>query len=257
MTTLSPSTSFDSRTHYRRPSVLTLTSVQLRSLASTRSTVTLVAVAALVAGATGGGQTLTPGPHTFGDVAGMALLMTPYFLVALGALLLTSEYTHRTVLTTYALVPRRGWVLAAKEVAVTTVAVVAAVLGLVAAGLIGVVVPLLGIEPLTWSLAGTRFAVLAAGLVMAALIGLAWGMTTGSVAIALAVYLVWPMVATLIGGYSTDAAGVLAWVRPDALYGLMHEVTGTTVAQTVVSILLWIVVPALIGYVRLTKAEVR
>lgn len=239
------------------PSLLTLTRVEFRKLLDTRGLVGTLAVAALLAGATGGGETLRRTATTFGDVAGMALLFGPYFLMALGALLVTSEQRHRTSSTAFALVPRRGRVLAAKAVAIVVLALVAAGLGLLAGTLISAVVPALGIASVSWSFDAGTFAVLVLGLVAAALIGWAMGMATGSLAIALAAYLIWPMVSSLIGSVSPEAAHVLAWLRPEALYTLRDGLTSTTLGQTATSLALWIVLPAVIGWMRLTKGEVR
>lgn len=240
-----------------RPSMPTLIGVQLRSLFTTRGLVATFGAAALLAGATGGGQTLREGTSTFGDVTAMALFTAPYFLLAFGAVLVVSEYTHRTAVGTFALVPHRGRVLAAKAGAVVVLSLVAAALGLVAAAMIGAVAPLLGLAPIEWSVDVAQFGLTTLGLLSAGLIGWSMGMATGSVAITLAAYLIWPMVSALIGSFSEQATAVLDWIRPDALMGLSSGVTAISLGQTAVSLTCWIVVPTVIGLVRLTKGEVR
>lgn len=238
-------------------SLTTLVGVELRKLLDTRAVLATVVVAALLAGATGGGQTLRGDSTTFGDITQMALLFAPYFLVALGATLVAGEYNHRTALTTFALVPRRGRILAAKAGAIVTLSLVVAVLGLVAGVLISAVAGWAGLTSVSWSIDVPRFVVLVAGIVIAALIGWAIGMATGSTVIALAAYLVWPMVSTMIGSFSDEAARVLAWLRPDAVFSLAEGITATTAGQTATSLALWILLPAALGWARLTKGEVR
>lgn len=239
------------------PSLPRLMSVELRKLLDTRPLIVTLVIAALLAGATAVGQTLRPGTHTLGDVVGAALLFAPYFLVGLAATLVTSEYAHRTALATYALTPRRGRFLAAKALAATSLAVVTAVLALLGAAVVTAIVPLSGIAPVSWSLDATRVGVLVAGLVVAALIGWAVAMATGSLAVTLAVYLVWPMVSTLLGTFSPDATRILDWLRPDAVFGLSAGITPLAAGQTAASLLLWVVLPAVLGLARLTKGEVR
>lgn len=239
------------------PSLLTLIRVESRKLVDTRRMIAALAAAALFAGATGGGQTLRPGTSTLGDVATMALLFTPYFLVAFVAGLVTSEYGHRTSLSTFALTPRRGRVFAAKGATMILLALVASTLGLIAGVLISAVVPMLGIAPVAWSLDAGGFAVVVGLQLTAALIGWALGMATGSLAITLAAYLIFPMVSSLVSGLSPDAARVLDWLRPDTISTLADGITATSVGQTATSVMLWIVVPAVIGWARLAKGEVR
>ncbi|GMA41893.1 hypothetical protein [Mobilicoccus caccae] len=234
-----------------------LTGVELRKLIDTRPLIVALVAACLAAGATGGGSILSSGPAGFGDVTRMALLFVPYFLVGIGAALVTSENTHRTALTTFAIVPRRGRVLLAKAAAMGVLGVVAAVLALAAGTLICSVAPLLGLGPVSWEIDWSAFAVLTAGLVVSALVGWALGMATGSTAITLAVFLVFPMVATAVGSFAPAAAQVLGWLRPDTVYDLAGRIDAAVIGRTATGLLLWLVTPAVIGWMRLTRGEVR
>lgn len=239
------------------PSLTTLVGVELRTFLDTRSTIATLALAALTGVVVGGAQTLRPGTSTLGEVVGMVLLFAPYVLVGLGAALVTGEYRHRTTLGTFARVPRRGRVLAAKAGAAVVLALCTALLASVAGALIGAAVPMAGIPAIDWALDGSQVLLTSAGLISAALIGWALGMATGSLAITLAAFLIWPLVTTLVSGFSPAAGRLMDWTSPDALYALADGVTATTVGQSLTSLTLWIVLPAVVGWIRLTKGEVR
>lgn len=234
-----------------------LTGVELRKLIDSAPMIVAIVSACLIAGATGGAGVLADDAPTVGDVSRMALLFVPYFLVGLGASLVTSEATHRTALTTFAMVPRRGRVLAAKGAAMGVLGAVAAALGLLAGTLICAVAPLLGLGAVSWEIDWSGVAVLAAGMVVSALIGWALGMATGSTAITLAAYLVFPMVATALGAFAPAVAQVVEWFRPDTLYELAGGMDTAVLARTATGLLVWLVAPAVIGWVRLTRGEVR
>lgn len=53
-------------------------------------------------------------PITYGDFVGAAAFVTSIFLPVLGIMLVTSEWSQRTAMVTFALEPRRGLVIAAK-----------------------------------------------------------------------------------------------------------------------------------------------
>lgn len=248
-----------------RPSLGRLVGVELRKLVDTRAGIATLAVATLLAGATAAGQTLRGLPTSVLDVALMALLFAPYFLVGIAAALVTGEYTHGSALGTYALVPRRSRVLRAKAVAVVVLAVCVGVAAAAGGALVSAVAPALGAGPVSWDVAapdgaggaGLRAVVGLAGLVVAPLIGWALAMATRSLAVTLALFLVWPMVATLVGGLSPAAARVLEWTRPDTIYALSDGVTSVAAGRTVTGLLLWLVLPAVVGLVRLTREEIR
>ena len=107
-----------------RPSAARLTAVELRKLVNTRSGfwvmlgVAAVTVAlALVNGLANGGRDATY-THVFHDT----LLPAAYLLPLLGVLAICGEWTQRTTLTTFTLVPVRPRVLLAKALACLLVA---------------------------------------------------------------------------------------------------------------------------------------
>lgn len=124
------------------PSLPRLVVLEARKSVSTRSGRFLTAASALVAPAA---MTLAAvaSKEAVGDVTGpiaIAGLLTGYVLISLGVLSTAGEWTHRSIQTTYLVVPQRGRVLAAKVMAVALLgAVLAVVAALLSAGILAVV----------------------------------------------------------------------------------------------------------------------
>jgi hypothetical protein len=122
------------RTQARRtgPSLLTMTGLEIRKSLTTRSGKAVAAIALLI----GPGGVLLAGVAGDGTApAALALgfvgMMTGLVLLALGVLSTAGEWSHRSVQTTFLLVPQRGRVLAAK---VAAMGVIGTVIGAVGAG---------------------------------------------------------------------------------------------------------------------------
>ncbi len=111
------------------PSFPALTGIEIRKFLSTRSGKAVAAASVLFAPAAVGmlsmsGDQLDAASGPIGALG----LVTALLLVVLGVLSTAGEWSHRTVQTTFLLVPRRGRVVAAKVVAVALMgAVIAAV----------------------------------------------------------------------------------------------------------------------------------
>ncbi|WP_040338961.1 hypothetical protein [Candidatus Blastococcus massiliensis] len=147
----------DSSVEVRRtgPSRTTLIGLEMRKSLSHRSGKAFALSAALLGPI---GVALAATDATFGWVAGpigMVGSMTGLVLVALGVVSTAGEWTHRTVQTTFLLVPDRGRVLVAKSVAV---AVLGAALAAVAAVLSLAIVAAVGADGLSWDGAGQAMA---------------------------------------------------------------------------------------------------
>ena len=150
-----------------------LVGIELRKSLSTRSGRTLAVVAAVLAPVITAVLALTSDDDlgaAAGPVGAMGLV-TVLVLLSLGVLSTAGEWTHRTVQTTFLLVPRRGRVLAAKAVAAALLgAVVAAVSTAATVGVLAVA----PVGDLSWDgvplafgvvvAAGAAFAVIGAGI---------------------------------------------------------------------------------------------
>jgi hypothetical protein len=241
----------------RRPSLVQLTAVELRKTLDTRAGRWLLGVMGVLAAA-GLAYRLwhaPDGPITFEDFNSTALFPVQLLLPVLGVLALTSEWTQRTALTTFTLVPQRGRVVTAKlaaalvvTAAVVLVVAVVSALGAAAAGLgTG--------DPVHWGDVGDVLGGAAAGAALSMLAGAGFGALLQQTPAALAMYFVAP---ALVG---TAARAMLhegaEWVDVSGALGRVFalDLTGA-VAPTLVALGLWIVLPLAAGTVRTLRREV-
>jgi ABC-2 type transport system permease protein len=242
----------------RRPPLARLTIVELRKMVDTRSgfwvTVGVAAVTVIFAFVNGldhGGR-----DATYIQVFHDAAQPSAYLLPLLGVLLVCSEWTQRTNLTTFTLVPARERVIAAKVTAglvislaallmtVTVALIVTATLGHAASG------------------AGTLpVSVIAQGWVNSAgwmLIGLAFGIALLTSTPAIVAYLLLPPAA----GGALDAlhslSGIAPWVSVTRSFPLLtlQPLNATQWGHVATTLALWIGVPFLLGLRRVRSGDI-
>jgi ABC-2 type transport system permease protein len=256
-TTLAAPIPADTAGVHKRPGLGRLVAVELRKIVDTRAGFWLqfatVAIAALVVIVR-----LTVGDaadHTFASVLTVALKPAAVLLPIAGILLVTSEWSQRTGMVTFALVPVRSRVLAAKLVAslVLAVAMLAVSVGIAAAG---VFVASPGIDG-TWSDAPTLIAQSAVYLTTGIVTGVAFGMVLLASAPAIVALFALPIAWTAVVSLSFFA-GVAPWVDTRLALGPMpEEVLSTTQwAHAGTALAIWMLLPLLIGIWRITRREV-
>jgi hypothetical protein len=179
----------------------------------------------------------------------------------------TSEWSQRTGLVTFALVPGRMQVLLAKLVTVLLLAVativVAVVMGVATLAIRGV----LGDSPVDWSIDGSALAWTMAVQVLYFLMAFGLGLVVLSTPAAIAIfYVVAMLLPIMVYGPLFFAFSwgqdVIPWIDlgfattplTDPAGGF--EVTGTTYAQTAFTTLLWVVAPLVGGFARVARAEI-
>ena len=242
---------------HARPGLGRLVAVELRKMVDTRAgfwlqvamvalTVVVVVVRLLVGDAA---------DHTFQSVLDVGLQPSAVLLPVLGILLVTSEWSQRTGLITFALVPVRSRVLGAKLIAslLLATAMLAISVAVVAAG---VFVSSPGVEA-TWSdavpLIGQSAVCLTAGMG----VGVALGAILLAPTPAIAVLLVLPTAlwAVLSLPVFSDVA---PWVDRARALGQVTEyvMSATQWAHVGSSLVIWMVLPLLIGARRITRCEV-
>lgn len=245
------------RPDHVRPGLVRLTGVELRKMVDTRAGLwlllttaglTLLGVA-IVAFA---GEAVD---RRFANTLEVALAPSGILLPIVGILLISSEWTQRTALTTFALVPQRGRVLAAKLGAGIVLAVAAFLLCLAVAA---VTVALAGPEEDAWSIP--------AGLLLQDLLALATGMATGigfgaallASAPAIVLYFALPMAYAILGAFSFFEK-IAAWTsQADALAPMTSELlSGDQWARALTALLVWMVLPLAIGAWRVARAELK
>jgi hypothetical protein len=242
-----------------RPSLLRLIGAELRKLVDTRAGLWLlvtVAVATIGVVATAIGVA-DAGETNLADLFGLSMIPAAVLLPVLGILSVTSEWSQRTALTTFALVPLRHRVAVAKIGAGVVAAVAAVATGLVTAALGMLVAEAFG-STAGWSLPSYAIphAVLLQGL--SVLMGLGFGMLLLNSPLAIVMYFVLPTVWSVLGGLIRRLDAVSQWLDTSrTMEPLMAEqLSGGDWARLGVSALAWIGVPLAVGLVRMLRHEV-
>jgi hypothetical protein len=187
------------------PSAATLVGIEIRKTLSTRSGVGLAATAAVLPavatlGASADGAQLGSALVPIGSTGVLVALL----LLALGVLSSAGEWTHRTVQTTFLVVPQRTRVLAAKAAAAAVLGVAVAA---VAASASAAVLWLAAGDTIGWDGAGRAVAAVVAGGAALAVAGVGIGAAVGNVPAALTgVYLAVLGVIPLLGTVRPEIA---------------------------------------------------
>jgi ABC-2 type transport system permease protein len=186
------------------------------------------------------------------DLFALAVTPASVLLPVIGILLVSSEWSQRTALITFTLVPRRMRVLAAKLAAAVVLAavvlVLAIVIALVATAAIG------GEGSLTLVVALQICLVTVCGL----LTGVAFGAALLNSAPAIVLYFALPLIWGIVGSFDTFA-GAADWLDTTQTTAPMMErsLSGEEWAQFGTSMLLWLALPLAIGIYRIAKGEIR
>ena len=240
---------------FTRPSLPRLSAVELRKMADTRAGFWLLLIVGLLAA---GIVTITTifgnaEDHNLAPLFQGALWVASVLLPVLGILAVTSEWSQRTALTTFSLVPGRERIIAAKIVAGTALALVAVVVCLLAAAIGNLFVG--G----SWSLGlsglgtGTLFEVL--GM----LGGIAFGLAFLSSPLAIVLYFALPTVWAILGESISALDKPAQWLDTSrSMQPLVdNTMAGGDWARLATSVALWIGVPLVIGLLRLRRSELK
>jgi ABC-2 type transport system permease protein len=242
---------------HARPGLGRLVAVELRKMVNTRAgfwlqvaNVAITVVAVIVRSVVGDAA-----DHTFASILNVGVKPAAFLLPVAGILLVTSEWSQRTGMITFALVPVRSRVLGAKLIAslVLAVGMLVMAVGVVAAG---VLVASPGVDG-TWSDLAPLIAQSAVYLTAGMLTGVAFGavlLASAPAIVALfALPIAWTAVASL--SFFADAA---PWLDTRLALGpLPQEVLSTTQwAHAGTALALWMLLPLLIGIWRITRREV-
>jgi hypothetical protein len=193
--------------------------------------------------------------HTFQSVLDAGLQPAAILLPVLGILLVTSEWSQRTGLITFTLVPVRSRIFGAKLIAslLPAVAMFATSVAIVA---IGVLVSSPGVEG-TWSGAAPLVGQSAVYLTTMMLVGLGFGAILLAAAPAIVLLFALPMAWMAVVSLSVFS-DIAPWVDNASALGQMTlgVMDATQWAHAGTSLTLWMVLPLLIGAWRITQSEV-
>ena len=244
-----------------------LVQVELRKAVNTLASFWLVAAIAVLIVIVEGGLLLVvllqDGESTAGDFAFFAGYITAVVLPVLAIMLVTSEWTQRTAMVTFALEPRRGRVLLAKYltgIVLTLVAVlVAVVVGLACALVCQVVQPDLTSFELGGRFLGgfviTQVLAMSLGFALACLL-----LNTPAAIVVFVAYRVIPVSVFGVLAVNFEAfAEVRPWIDFEYAQGPLYDlsVSGAEWGQLLTAGALWLGLPLALGVQRILRAEVK
>ena len=246
-----------SRDRSSRPGLTRLAGVELRKMVDTRAgfwvqlgVLGLMVTFAILSAVIGKTE-----DHTMHGILVAAAWPAYALLPVVGILLVSSEWSQRTTLITFALVPQRSRVLVAK---LSAAVVLACTSFLVALGIAALVTAISspGI-PGTWSLSGVVLGQTLVLLVAAMVMGLGYGAMLLSSAPAIVLSFVLPL------GWSALASihalnGTARWLDGSKSFAPLvdHAMNTTEWARVGTTLAVWLLVPLTIGLWRIRRSEV-
>ncbi|OMQ15937.1 hypothetical protein A7K94_0206005 [Modestobacter sp. VKM Ac-2676] len=241
------------------PSLATLVRVELRKSYDTRAGRWLLIVIGLAVVAVLALALLVPDiPKSFADHLEFTQLPMSILLPVLGILLVTSEWSQRTAMTTFTLVPRRSRVLVAKMLAGAVLALLGVAVATLASALTTVLTPVFTDVATDWNVGGVLLGQVLVVQVVSVLAGIAFGMLLLSSPLAIVTFFVLPTVFTILVG----VVPALDWVRDWLDLGttsmrLFQEgLDAQDWAQFGTSVALWVALPMVLGWIRIQRSEI-
>jgi ABC-2 type transport system permease protein len=184
-------------------------------------------------------------------------------LPIIAALSVTSEWSQRSGLTTFTLVPHRGRVIRAKMV--VSIAIGAVSIGVaLAIGALGNLLGagIAGIDPV-WDISASQIATLILANVLNLLIGFMLGVlirnSPGAIVGFVVYSFVLPTLSMVLGNFQHWWETARPWLDFNWAQGELYDgsLTGTEWAQLGVSGLIWLVLPLTVGLVLVMRSEVK
>jgi ABC-2 type transport system permease protein len=242
-----------------------IVSTELRKMFDTRSgfwlmasigILGLIATLAVIAFSSDAGMTYS----AFATAIGYPMTVV---LPIIAILSVTSEWSQRSGLTTFTLVPHRGRVISAKAIACVGVAVGTIPLAFVVGALGNIVgTRIAGIEPV-WNLTATNMATIVLANVLGLLVGFMLGVLIRTSAGAIVAYFVYsfllPTLSVLLAGSQAWFRHLQPWIDFKFAQGTLIDgsVTSQQWEHLAVTSLIWLLVPLTLGLVVVTRAEVK
>ena len=224
-----------------------------------------MAILALVVLATAVGVLFYPeASQGYVDMLSLGGGILGYFLPVLMILLVTSEWSQRTGLATFTLEPRRSRVVSAKLLAGLGISVGALLIGLIIAAAGTALSPVNG-GSAQWGLGlGELWSFVFTSLI-GVFVGFALAMLVRNSAAAIVGYFVYtlilPTVAAVLSQLIDGVDKIAPWVEFNTAQAPLvmgdYSATGAQWAQILVSGTVWLIVPIVIGVMRLVRAEVK
>ncbi|RNI17941.1 ABC transporter permease [Flexivirga caeni] len=202
---------------------------------------------------------LAPKELTFNKLVDFSSTPEKLLLPALGILSVTSEWSQRTGLVTFTLVPRRRRVLLAKCVAVLALGIAATAVMFAACAVGNVLGATLRAGNGSWSFGLSGFGGITLVMLIGLMEGTAFGMALLVTPAAVVVFYVLPNVWSAVFSTVPGLKSAEAWVDLSQATGNFYndKMTGTGMLQLLVAFAIWVAVPGVIGVWRVGRTEVK
>ncbi|MBF4770501.1 ABC transporter permease subunit [Nocardioides agariphilus] len=242
-----------------------IATTELRKMLDTRSGFWTMASIALVSLATTGLVILFAdrGDLTYSTFAAAIGVPMSLILPIIAILSVTAEWSQRSGLTTFALVPHRGRVITGKLMAALAVAIVGTPVAF-AIGALGNLggAAIAGVSPV-WDLTLTHLLTIELANVLGMLVGFMLGVVVRGSAGALVAYFIYqfllPTLGLILAAKQAWFSDLQPWVDFDFATGALLEgsVTAQQWLQLAITGLIWLVVPLAVGLRLVVRAEVK
>lgn len=196
---------------------------------------------------------------TYDNFTGFAGIPQGILLPVLGILVVTSEWSQRTGLVTFTLVPSRARVLVAKLVATVIMGIIALVIAFSAAALGNLLAMAFRGTDSSWTFGAEGFLDINVGQLQGLIQGVAFGMLLLNSAAAIVTYFALPIAWSLLFNLVASLRDIAPWVdlgtAQQPLFA--HHMTAENWAQLAVTTLVWIALPLAIGWWRVLRSELK
>jgi ABC-2 type transport system permease protein len=240
-----------------RPDLPRLTAVELRKMVDTRAGFWLLLSVQLLAGAVVTMMLFSASPdqQNFGSFLATTLFATSLVLPLLGILAVTGEWSQRTGLTTFALVPERERVIAAKLAAAVVLALLSVVVCLACAAVGNV------IAGGSWDTSLDQLGEGALFEVLAMLGGVGFGLAFLNSPLAIVAFFLLPRATDILGERIGAFEKPADWLEMARVVEPMVDqdvsMTGTDWVQLATASGLWVGAFLVLGFWRLRRTEVK
>lgn len=197
-------------------------------------------------------------PKSFSNFQMLALMPLLVLLPVIGILAVTAEWSQRTALVTFVWEPRRGRVVLAKFVSTLLLAVLGAALAVGIAGLAAWIAGLTGAQ-VNWNLASGEITGLLVSLVLLVAQGIAFGLLIQNTPGAIVAYFVLPVVMTTLSLLVSWIGKHAEWIDfTVATQGITTgEFTAHSLSRAGVAVAIWVILPGVLGLVRMWRREIK
>ncbi|WP_426244370.1 ABC transporter permease [Nocardioides sp. LHG3406-4] len=240
--------------------------VELRKMFDTRSGFwLLMSIGILAALASAAVVLFAPDDEiAYGNFAGAIGIPMSILLPVIAILSVTGEWSQRSGLTTFTLVPSRGRVIAAKAVVAVAVGLVGMGVALAVGALGNVVGSQLAGVPTTWDVSVSSVAFIVLALVLGQLMGFMLGVLVRNSPGAIVGYFVYsfivPTLSSLLASTQEWYDDVFRWVDFQYNQVSLYDATslsGEGWAHLATSAGIWLIVPMAVGLWLVTRSEVK